>query len=515
MTRIEGVSVQGGLSIGPVRYLNRPALSSLPKSMLSPEEELRRFEAARERAFIELKRLYAQFSAHLGDNEAAIFLFQSMLLDDEDFLDMVYSCIRDSTTAEYAVAQAEKAAVLFFSGLDDSYMRTRAADARDLSRRLDRILTNRSRSAEQAPAILVSEDLVPSDLAQLQRTLLGLVSQRGSTESHTAILARAARVPCLTGISVDPSWEGRTAILDGDAGVLILDPDAETLRGAEHRLPSRPEAAGEIELPFPAIDDKPARLYASISSAWESEDACREGANGVAYLTSVSHTDRSIPPSESEQYQELCDTLAAVKGRPAFFQTLDVGGIGHGTPLAPLFRTEHHDMLKTQLRALLRASLRGPVSLAFMNVESVWDLQRAQQLLYVCRCELDSQKISYGTPHIGAILRSPAAILNSESIAESSDFLILDGDSLLRASVSEQRDAMPSYLLFGRMALQAVTSAHRFGRPLLLSGEEMQNYLQAVVPLLRLGLDGFVVPIHALTPIRLICQEASEVSHSA
>ena len=512
MTRVEGIPVQGGVSVGPIRFFEQAKHLAHSISNLSPREELVRFEAAKARATAELKRLQAFVAAHLGDNESAIFLFQSMLLEDADYLDLVYSCINDSATAEYAVAQAERQIVSFFLSLDDSYLQERHADAKDLSQRLGTILSDTSQSykTERSPVILAGEDLAPSLTAYLgKRRLLGLVSHHGSANSHTAILARATGIPAVTGIKVDASWDGHVAILDGDTGVLTVDPDEQTLRRACVTAMTQPGVSvlPEILLPQRAFDHTPARLCATIGSAWEAADAYSEGANGIGlFYTSVLHSERDTPPSEAEQLDEYSQAALAMKGRPVFIQSLGLDETRRPGILDNLLH--RHDLLRTQFRAVLRAAAQGNVSLAVPKPASVWEFNTYRQELKRCEQELSSEGTAFRCVKVGAYIRSPRILLSVDSLVDQTDFLVLDGQSLLDASVprSDARGT-PNYLAFTEMVRLAIKSAHQSGQRLMMTGK-WQNYLQAVLPLQRLGVDDFSAEVPALPLLRELCVSA-------
>ena len=502
MIQFSGIPVQGGLSVGPIHYLRRAGKTESSRSELSPPEELLRFEAARDRAVTELKRLEARIAAHLGSDEAAIFLFQSAMLEDADYLDVIRSYINASATAEYAVEQTEKAVIEFFASLDSSYLHARAADARDLSRRLTGILSDRADIGRlrQRPSILVAEDLSPSETALLDTgMLLGLVSRDGSVESHTAILAHAIGVPTVTGIPVDPRWEGRLAILDGDSGTLTIDPDEATLSAvrphiAQDYAPVRPElTVAHLHRSAPEL-----KLCAVIDSAWEAADAYAIGAGAVSsYRTRLLHDGRVTPPSEVEQLTEYRRTVDAMHGRPVTFQALRIDGLG--TLASPDFRLR----MKTQLRAVLRvaAAAEGVTALAFPGVRTKADIRCLRLLIRQCERELYDEGVPFRTPRVGAEIASPAAIFSADALAEESDFLLLDGEALMRSTIyGHAENDLPNYRALGWMLRRALLAGHRRGREVTMTGE-LGEFPQAVRALLTLGFDALAVPVRSLLPL--------------
>ena len=517
MTRVEGVSVQGGLSIGPIHFLHRAGIAKGNPSKLSPREEQLRFEAAKDRAITELRRLEARIAAHLGSDEAAIFLFQSSMLEDEDYLDVIRSYINASATAEYAVEQTEQAIIKFFASLDNSYMQARAVDARDLSRRLTGILSDRADIGRlrQRPAIFVAEELGPSETALLDSgMLLGLVSKSGSGDSHTAILAQAIGVPALTGVPVDPKWEGHIAILDGDRGTLIIDPDESTLAAAQpHLSPTFTPDAPELSALRLSDSDRDLRLCAMIDSAWEAVDAYAIGAAAIAmYRTDVLHGGRATPPSEEEQLVEYRRTLEAMHGRPVVFQSLSMDGLGLENPLAALAHQERRARLKTQLRAILRASASSPASLCLSGVRSRADIRRCRQLIRQCQRELTEAGQPYREVRIGVEINSPAAVFITDALSAESDFLLIDGEALMQSTIHVER-GLPNYRALGWMLRHALLAGHRHGCLVTMSGE-LGQFPQAIHPLLTLGFDGLSVPVRSLLPLHRLLSGEQEYKNA-
>ena len=504
MLKVAGVPMQGGLSIGPIHFLHRANSLKRNRSSLSPREEMLRFEAAKDRAITELKRLEARIAAHLGSDEAAIFLFQSSMLEDEDYLDVIRSYINASATVEYAVEQTEKAVIDFFASLDSSYLRARTVDAKDLSRRLTGILSDKADIGRrrQRPAILVADELTPSETALLDSgMLLGLVSRHGSTDSHTAILAHAIGVPAIYGVEVDPRWEGHIAILDGDHGTLIIDPDEATIAAARpHAAPDYEPAAPELTISRQSYDGRAMRLCAMIDSAWEAVDAYAIGAGGIAtYRTNVLHKGRATPPSEEEQLVEYRRAIEAMHGRPVAIQSLDVGGIEG--PLSVLVRQERYQPLKTQLRAVLRAAVSGPASFVLSGVRARTDLRRCRQLLRQCQRELAAEGKPYSELRIGVEINTPAALFFVDSLSAESDFLLLDGEALMQSTIyNHARQDLPNYRALGWMLHRALTVGHHNGCNVVMSGN-LDEFPQVIGPLLELGFDDLSVPVHSLLPL--------------
>ena len=469
-----------------------------------------RFEEAKNRAFADLARMQARVAAHLGNDEAAIFLFQSSLLEDEDYLKTVYSYIIDSSTAEYAVEQAERVAAGFFASLDNSYLRSRSADITDVSRRLTGILSKQEDLGRlrQIPAILVAEELTPSETALLDSgILLGLVSRNSSPDSHLAILARSIGVPALIGMEVDPKWEGHMAILDADSGVLIVDPDEQTLSQVKpHRSFERAGLRTEnLTIPRFAGGGGDIRLCAVIDSAWEAADAYAVGASAVAvYRTDFLFGERKTPPVEEEQFSEYRRTVEAMRNRPVVIQSVEVGPVSINGNLNRLLHPERYDRLKTQLRAILRAAQGAQVSIALSGVHTGLDIRYGRQMLQTCRNELKAEGVDCGEPKLGVMADRPSEVFIADILAEKAEMIVLDGEALMQSTRVGRRD-VPDYRVLGQMLRFAVAAAHRHDCQIIMMGD-MESFPQAIHPLLKLGIDGLSVPVRSLRNLYDYCR---------
>ena len=508
MTRVNGIPIQGGVSIGPIHFINRVKQTAQKMSKLSPSSELARFEAAKDRLADELKRLQLSVAARLGNDEAAIFLFQSMLLDDEDYLDTIYHHIKGASTAEYAVDQAGQMVSDFFSSLDDSYMKARAADAKDISHNLNRILTDESIPQYSDPFIVVSEELSPSVPALFfKNNLLGMASQYGSVESHAAILARAAKIPAVTGIRVNPSWDGHMAIIDGDNGTLTIDPDDETKESASEKAKrsggygvkltgGRHSGDGNADT-FHDGPNHAARLTAIVNSNKEAELAYRKQADGIGLYQTHGESDGRTPePSEEDRFDEYRQTVAAMHGRPVIFQSLNVGAAK---------RRPFGGSLHGQFRAILRAAADGPALIALSDITGVKDIPMCRKLLDSCKTELAAEGLDYRSADLGAIIRTPSSVLYLDTISPHTDFIALDAGALLQSLERCMKDRVcPDFLIYAKMLQTAVRSAHSHAQRIMLFGN-LQKYLQAVTPLYRMGIDELSVPVIYLSDVRQAC----------
>lgn len=514
MTRVVGIPIQGGVSIGPIRLISRVKKALGQVSELSPSEELVRFESAKNRAVKELKRLQAKVAAHLGDDEAAIFLFHSMLLEDEDYLETIYRYINDSATAEYAIERAGQKVSDFFESLNDSYMQAKAEDARDISNRLDDILADSVIPQYPEPVIVASEELYPSVPALfVKNNLLGLVSHYGSADSHAAILARAAKIPALTGIKVNSGWDGHMAIIDGDNGVLTIDPDEETLKNASAKAKalggsifSGEQKAG-CNINFRAFDNDPVRLFATVDGYDEARLAYSGGANGIGlYRAPPLAGGNMFVPTEEDRFTEYSQTVSAMHGRPVVFQSLNIRDAARGSPLGMSRLKWGYGYLRDQFRAVLRAAAGGPALIALSDIGTAKDIPRCRKLLDRCKSELEAEGLEYDSIDLGAIIRSPSSVLTLDSISAHTDFIALDGSALLRSLANSTAEKnSPDFFIYVKMLQTAIFFAHSHTQRIMLFGN-LQHYLQTIIPLFRMGIDELSVPVKYLSDIQRVCQ---------
>lgn len=238
MQQMKGVSISQGLAVGKIVVLTSAAAPEAQAG--TPEEELARFQRAQRQAVRDLGALYEKARAELGEAEAEIFSVHQLMAEDEDFADLITAAIADGAEASEAVRQAGEQCAAMFSSMDDAYMRERAADVQDVAARIRRILRGEAETTLTGPCLIAAEELTPSQTVQFPHAFVqGFLTARGAANSHTGILARTLGVPAVSQLPVDAQLQGRTAILNGDEGTLILDPDEDQLRAAEAGIRAR------------------------------------------------------------------------------------------------------------------------------------------------------------------------------------------------------------------------------------------------------------------------------------
>ncbi len=524
-----GKSILNGIAIGTIRCLRRPAVQAAVSSTLTPEEERKRFEQARRQAQAQLKALYDNAVSEVGEENAAIFDIHSMMLDDEDYLDAV-RCIIDTqgATAEHAVHTTGENFAAAFAAMDDTYMQARAVDVRDISRRVVHILAGVQEEQQwDQPFILMADDLTPSQTVQLDKSLLlGFVTRHGSSNSHTAILARTMGIPALIGVEIDESWDGQPAVLDGYNHCLYIDPTDDLLTSMEAKRRADAEQASLLQglkkKPNITLDGHEIKVYANIGNASDVGLVLQNDAQGIGLFRSeFIYLDRKDYPSEEVQfaiYKRVVETMA---GRKVIIRTLDIGadkqadyfGLEKEENPAMGFRAirvclTRRDMFKAQLRAILRAAAYGTVSIMFPMIISVREVRDAKELLEDCRRELLEQGLPVGKVEIGIMVETPAAVMLANELAQEVQFFSLGTNDLTQYTLAIDRQNPrlepfydPHHPAVLRMIQATVDAGHRHGCWVGICGE-LGADLSMTETFLRMGVDELSVSPAAVLPLR-------------
>lgn len=527
MIVIPGKAVHAGVAVGPLHILRRSGNLVDRRSSLSRQEEWARYRRASMQASEQLHQLQETSSCRLGKDLAAIFQVQAAMLDDPDFIEAVSAHLQKGVSAEYAVTAAGEDCAAMLLATQDSYLCARAADVRDLARRLANNLSGQINTMQPTPGILLTDDLNPSEAVSLDtRSLLGLVSFHGSSNSHTAILARAMDIPSLIGVEIDPAWEGKTAVLDGNRGRLYIDPDESTLTAAlkyqHERYLERQSLLKKAKEPCLTLDGYKIQLCANIGTPQEAEAALQNGCQGIGLFRSeYLYLGRTTPPTEEEQFIAYQQTVLAMKGMKVVIRTLDVGAdkqvpcLNQPKETNPAlgcrgirYSLAHPDLFCQQLRAILRAAAFGPISVMFPMVTCVEEIRSAKELLYQCQAQLEEENIPYGPVEIGTMIETPAAVLMADELAKEVNFFSLGTNDLMQYTLAVDRTNPNLEFMFDprhpallRMLRQTVRVGHRFGCWVGLCGE-MAADPQLIPDLLPLGFDEFSVSPGALLQVR-------------
>lgn len=533
MQAANGKSVLEGIAIGPLRVIRRAKLLIRDEQPAGcdPDQELSRFETARLRAIEQQKTLYDKALAEAGDEIASVFSIHAMMLEDQEFMDSIRKLIvTGPRCAEYAVRVSGDKHATVIARLEDPYLAARSADIEDVTQTLLDILTGRDPDTMQGdtPAILVAEDLSPSEIVRLDKSLLlGIVTRSGSASSHTAILARSMNIPAL--MQCDAAcmeWDGHMAILDGHTGCLYVDPSAKMLeifqsRQEEdrHRQAMLAELRGK---PNVTLDGVQIEIEANIGGVEDVASVEANDADGVGLVRSeFLYLNRNACPTEDEQFAIYKQILRRLAPRRVVVRTCDLGAdktpeymqLGAESNPALGYRAvriclTRPDFFKIQLRALLRAARYGRLAIMFPMLTGVKELRDCKALLAKCREELTAEGVPVGPVEVGAMIETPAAVLCADELAENCEFFSIGTNDLLQytCALDRQNENLepfvdPHHPALLRLIQMTVEAAHRHGIPVTICGE-LGADLAMTEWFLRIGVDALSVNPVAVLPLR-------------
>ena len=537
MQTYKGKSVFGGIAIGRIRVYQKNRQQVRRTRIEDTEAELARYERARIETVNQLKELYEKALVEVGEENAAIFEIHGMMLEDGDYNESVQNMIQSNcVNAEFAVAATGDNLSQMFAAMQDEYMRARAADIKDITERIIGNLQGTAKEDEVVgePAIIVAEDLAPSETVQLDKKLiLSFVTIQGSPNSHTAILARTMGIPALVGTSIPPEadLDGKMAIVDGTTGVLYVEPEEGLLREMEGRKEEEVrkrelllEMKGQESI---TADGHRIRLYANIGNIDDLAAVLENDAEGIGLFRSeFLYLQRDTYPTEDEQfaiYKKVAETMA---GKTAIIRTLDIGAdkqceyfglekeenpaLGCRAIRICLKRPE---IFKTQLRALYRASAFGRLAIMYPMIISPEEVRRIKKITEEVKRELRTQGIEYGEPEQGIMIETPAAVMMSRELAREVDFFSIGTNDLTQYTLAIDRQNQnleefydPHHPAIMRMIEMTVQNAHAEGIWVGICGE-LGGDREVTDSLLRIGVDELSVSPGNILPLRKAIRE--------
>ncbi len=532
MLKLHGKSVYNGIAMGPVMIMKKSDEQVKRVKIEDAQAEIARVNRALGASREQLQNLYEKAAAEVGEAHAAIFEAHQMMLEDDDFLGAIVQMIRtEMVNAEFAVAATGEHFARMFADMEDDYMRARAADIKDITNRMIQNLNGGAGADFRAmqPSVVVADDLSPSETVQMDKEkILALVTVHGSANSHTAILARTMNIPALIGVPVDLGQirTGMTAIVDGEAGEAIFEPTQEQMREAEKKIAREQEKTRLLEelkgRPNVTRSGRTIHVYANIGGVGDVGYALENDAGGIGLFRSeFLYLGRDGFPTEEEQMQAYTQVLRAMGEKKVIIRTLDIGA-DKKVDYFKLKQEENPalgcrairiclkqpDIFKTQLRALLRASVYGNLSVMYPMIISETEVHQIDKIVKEAQRELDAEGIPYRTPEQGIMIETPAAVMISDKLAQLVDFFSIGTNDLTQYTLAidrqnEELDCFynPHHPAVLQMIRMTVENAHRYGKWVGICGE-LGADLELTQIFVEMGVDELSVSPSMVLPLR-------------
>ena len=528
MQCFQGKSVYKGIAMGSIVVLKKDDYQVKRTRIEDPEAEVKRVDAALEKSKEQLQKLYDKAVKEVGEASAAIFEVHQMMLEDDDYLEAIQNTIRtEQVNAEYAVATTGDNFAEMFASMDDDYMKARSADIKDISERLVRNLSGQE-----------DTDLSPSETVQMDKDkILAFVTVHGSTNSHTAILARMMNIPALIGVpmDLDELKTGMTAVVDGFEGTVTFDPDEEIKAQTEKRMAEEAEKLRLLQelkgKENVTLDGHKINIYANIGSVGDIGYVLENDAGGIGLFRSeFLYLGRNDFPTEEEQFQAYKQAVQMMAGKKVIIRTLDIGAdkqvdyfnLGNEDNPALGYRAiriclTQPDIFKTQLRALLRAAVYGNLSIMYPMITSTEEVKKIYEIVAEVEAELKEQEIQYKLPEQGIMIETPAAAIISDKLAEMVDFFSIGTNDLTQYTLALDRQNAklddfynPHHEAILRMIQMVVDNAHKCGKWAGICGE-LGADATLTEQFVRMGVDELSVAPSMILKLRKIVREMKKV----
>ena len=539
MITIQGKGVSKGIAKGPLYFFQRPDTTVTLKVVSDIEAEKSRLAVAQEQSIQQLNALAEKCQNDAGEEMAVLFETHAMFVEDEDFVECMTSLMEEgSCNAEYAVEQAGIQFAAMFAAMDDVYMQARAADIKDVAKR---ILNNLLGVVDggidsEEPVILAADDLAPSETLQLDKSkILGFVTMGGSGNSHTAILARTMGIPaiCGAGEALAENYNGRVGYIDGETGQLIIDPDAMTQAALKEKYEKQQETKKLLETMKGqediTLDGKKMLLYCNIGSPEDVAAVLANDGQGIGLFRSeFLYLSASDYPTEDEQFEAYRSVAAAMNGKRVVIRTLDIGAdkqvdyfdmkeeenpaLGVRAIRICLNRPE---VFRTQLRALYRASVYGKIAIMFPMITSVWEVKECKRACMSVMKELEAEGIPYDKDtELGIMIETPSSVFVAEELAKLVDFFSVGTNDLTQYTLACDRQANdlgkfydPHHPALLRAIKMAADAAHKAGIWIGICGE-LGADISMLPTFLAMGIDELSVSPSAVLPVRAAIRQS-------
>lgn len=539
MIKINGKSISGLVTIGPIRIFRHEEPSISPETVERPETEIARFDSARNAAAAKMEQFYHEAISRVGLDNAAIFKVYRQILENSEFVDSVKGMIRrQSINAEYAVSQTQKNFAQIYSAGGDVYMQNQITDLKEVSRILLRVLRQKKAMfAGDEPCILYADDLTPSETIQMDTgKILGFVTRSGTPASHTAILAQSLGVPAIvaTGTSLDDAYDGKIAVIDGFSGTVYVDPTPEILNVMKEKQDSSLRLRELLQqlkgLPSRTKDGRTVEISANVSSATDLAAVLKNDAEGIGLFRSeFLYMGKDTLPTEEEQFNIYRLVIETMAGKRVIIRTLDIGADKEAESFhlpkednpalgmrAIRISLKRPEIFRTQLRAILRASAFGKAAIMFPLITSVWEVWKAKEILDTVKLELDKEGIAYDRHlQVGIMIETPAAALISDRLAKEVDFFSIGTNDLSQYTLVVDRTSRvlsdffnPHHPAVLKLIQMTVENAHKAGIWVGICGE-LGADLSMTEQFLKWGVDEFSVAPYSILPLRKKVRETT------
>lgn len=533
MIMIQGRGVSKGVEKGPLYYFKRPDTTVVKTTVTDLEAEKARLAEAQAKSMAQLSELADKCREEAGDEAAVLFETHAMFVEDEDFADAITEVLEgESCNVEYAVEQAGEQFAAMFAAMDDAYMQARAADIKDVTRRiLDNLMGVVAGGIDSdVPVILAADDLAPSETLQLDKSkILAFVTEGGSGNSHTAILARTMGIPAVCGVgqTLKEEYSGRLAYIDGESGQLFLDPDEITLAALKAKHEKQAELKKLLETmkgqEDVTLDGKKMMVYCNIGSPADVDAVISNDGQGIGLFRSeFLYLAASDYPTEDEQFEAYKTVAAAMNGKRVVIRTLDIGA-DKQVDYFQLNKEENPAMglrairiclnrpevFRTQLRALYRASAYGKVAIMFPMITSVWEVKECRRACESVMAELDKEGIPYNKDtEIGIMIETPSSVFMAKDLAKLVDFFSVGTNDLTQYTLACDRQCNdlgkffdPHHPAILRALKMATDAAHEAGIWIGICGE-LGADLSLLPTFLAIGIDELSVSPTSVLPLR-------------
>lgn len=531
MKKYYGKSISEKIVAGEIFCYKKQGYQVEKHAIIDIAGEINRMENALEVAQKQLTRLYEDALQNMGETHALIFDIHRMMLQDDEFLGEIKQEIATGCNAEYAVEMVGSRFETMFATMDDEYMKVRALDIKDISQRLIRILsgTQEEKINVNAPAIFLTEDLSPSEMVKLNNSkILAVVTEKGSVNSHTAILAKSMNIPMLVNVFIEDSrlLHGKYAVVNGFSGEFIVGPkeDLQTEYQILHEqlcieLDALQQLKGKENI---TSDGRSIQIFANIGSISEVDYALEADAGGIGLLRSeFLYLGREDFPTEDELFDNYRTIVEKMKGKKVIIRTLDIGADKRAEYFrlpkeenpamgyrAIRFCLERQDVFETQLRAVYRASAYGMVAVMFPMITSVKEVKKIKEIVALVKKQLFDEGYPLGDVELGIMIETPAAALLADELAGEVDFFSIGTNDLTQYALAadRQNEKMESYYdshhpAVFRLIKMTVESAHAAGIRVSICGELAADK-ELVSDFLDMGVDELSVASGELLKVR-------------